>query len=439
MAGEIDIINLFGALSLDATSQEIVTKLVANETALNLIKGLVQSTNTKTLKVDTDHISGAVTITAFPEGQEPLTDAELRAAPVAVTVQFPTSQKVHADSLPLPTDAAKDTTSIDIKNLTSAIKALVESNGTILTALNNKITKMDSDQVTLKNYLGLTDVELRATPLNVDVEFPTSQKIHADVLPLANNAATEVSLAALKAVSDDIKVLTSSIKDLITTNNNTLAAVNTKIVKQDTDNVGGTVAVSGSALPAGAATEATLQALNVISTNIDNAVDAIGTLVTTINNKILKQDTDHIAGVVSVSATSGLTDAQLRAAAVPVLIGEMTLPTGASTEVAVQSLISKADEILTKLNSSLIKVDSDNTGVSLNDFRSAAALRVMNKQQYDANNRLLVANTGSTSVTGTVTVTGTVNALLGNNSPQAWTVNLSRLGFYKTLERITFT
>jgi hypothetical protein len=98
----------------------------------------------------TQPISGSVSITGTAAVSGPLTDTELRATAVPVSGTFwQATQPVSASALPLPTGAATETT---------------------LAAVNGKLPALDSGRLPVvlpAGGGGLTDTELRATPVEV--------------------------------------------------------------------------------------------------------------------------------------------------------------------------------------------------------------------------------------------------------------------------------
>jgi hypothetical protein len=98
----------------------------------------------------TQPISGSVSISGTPTVTGPLTDTQLRATSVPVSGTFwQATQPVSAASLPLPTGAASETT---------------------LAAVNGKLPALDSGRLPVvlpPGGGGLTDTELRATPVQV--------------------------------------------------------------------------------------------------------------------------------------------------------------------------------------------------------------------------------------------------------------------------------
>jgi hypothetical protein len=109
---------------------------------------------------DTQPVSGAVSITGTVAVSGGLTDGQLRAAPVPVSLSFPTTQAVSLATAPLPTGAATSQAQADQAALLNAIN----------TKLGGSLT----------------------------VTFPTTQAISAAALPLPTGAST----AALQATGN---------------------------------------------------------------------------------------------------------------------------------------------------------------------------------------------------------------------------------------------
>lgn len=111
-------------------------------------------TNTE-LRATAVPISGSVSISGTPTVTGPLTDTELRATAVPVSGTFwQATQPVSAASLPLPSGAATETT---------------------LAAVNGKLPSLDSGRLPVvlpPGGGGLTDTELRATPVQVTNSSP---------------------------------------------------------------------------------------------------------------------------------------------------------------------------------------------------------------------------------------------------------------------------
>jgi hypothetical protein len=220
-------------------------------------------------------------------------------------------------------------------------------------------------------------------------------------------------------------------------------------------------------LPAGAATQATLAALNVIADAISTAVAALNTKATTINTGAIAgtvaldaptlaalesitaatgglTNAELRAAAVPVSATfwqatqpvsftwAGLTDAQLRASAVPMSAASLPLPADAAT----QTTLASVDGKLPVLDAGRIPVVLPPGGGGLTDseLRAAAvpvsvagelveaiealrcAVRTLTRTVGltlpDAAGRMRVnLETGTTAVTGTLTGVTTVTTL----------------------------
>ena len=182
--------NAFGEIATAAKQDAQQTTLGAIQVAAdslliaaNAIKVAAEALNTKTTTVNTDAIAGTVALDAptlaalettgvavsnFPATQpisgtvalDAPTLAALETTGVAVS-NFPATQPITAASLPLPTDAATETT---------------------LAAVNAKLPDLDSGRVPVvlpPGSSGLTDFELRAQALAVAAPAGAS--------PLADN------------------------------------------------------------------------------------------------------------------------------------------------------------------------------------------------------------------------------------------------------------
>lgn len=143
------------------------------------IKVAAEALNTKTTAVDTGAIAGTVALDAP-------TLAALETTGVAVS-NFPATQAVSASSLPLPTGAATEST---------------------LSAVNAKLPALDSGRVPVSlppGAGGLTDAELRASPLDVS----------ASALPLPSGAATDATLIAIQETTQSVRELSDTILALL--------------------------------------------------------------------------------------------------------------------------------------------------------------------------------------------------------------------------------
>lgn len=206
---------------------------------------------------------------------------------------------------------------------------------------------------------GLTDAQLRATPVPVSGPLTDAQlraaavPVSAASLPLPTGASTEATLALIKAKTDNLDVVLST---------------RTKPADQQH------VIVDSGALPTGAATAAN-QATEIASlANLDVALstrlkpaDTLTALTTlgTITNVVHVDDNAGsltVDGTVAVSGsvavTGPLTDAQLRASAVPVsgTVAVTGVATAANQATEIASLASIDTKLTAPLSVSLASV-----------------------------------------------------------------------------------
>ena len=214
------------------------------------------------------------------------------------------TQPVSATALPLPTGAATEAT---------------------LSALNTKTPALGQALDT-----GSVPVVLTASQVSALAPLST-QPISATALPLPNMAATDQLQVIGNSSLGDITANTNAIANLV-------SQVRTEIINLDND-LNGTpaVQVSSSVLPTGSSTSALQTSGNASLTSIDGKIPA-GLTVTTGRLQV-----ELPAG----SATSGLTDTQLRATPVPVSNASLPLPTGAATETTLSALNSKVTAVNT--------------------------------------------------------------------------------------------
>ena len=238
--------------------------------------------------------------------------------PVAIASNQ-TALPVSAASLPLPAGAATEATLVLVKAKTDNLDVLLSS----------------------RAVTGLTDAQLRASAVPVSgIFFQVTQPVSAASLPLPAGAATEATLALIKAKTDNLDVALST-----RAGDRTTAAAPFAVRLSDGAVFITTLPVSVASLPlpAGAATEATLATrateatLALIKAKTDNLDVALSTRAVT-------GLTDAQLRATAVPVSGPLTDAQLRAAAVPVSAASLPLPAGAATE-ATLALIKNTDGI----------------------------------------------------------------------------------------------
>lgn len=135
-------------------------------------------------------------------------------------------------------------------------------------------------------------------------------------------------------------------------------------------------------LPAGAATEATLA--------------------------LIKAKTDNLDVALSTRAVTGLTDAQLRATAVPISAASLPLPAGAATETTLASRLSKAD-FEARINTLGQKTMANGTPVVIASDQSAVAVKSAAAAQVDGHSVSIGATTDADTA---LTVIGRLKQLV---------------------------
>ena len=144
------------------------TALTALKASVDALSAKIAACNTNSVALDSSTLAALESINAAISG-------------TVVVQNFPATQQVSATSLPLPTGAATEST---------------------LAGVSAKMPALESGRIPVvlpAGGGGLTDTQLRAAPVPVDVEFPTTQAVSATALPLPDGAATETTLAAVSA------------------------------------------------------------------------------------------------------------------------------------------------------------------------------------------------------------------------------------------------
>lgn len=190
--------------------------------------------------------------------------------------------------------------------------------------------------------------------IRVDPTGTTTQPVSVASMPLPTGAATEVTLgtrateatlALVKAKTDNIDVLLSTrateatlatrlAEATFTARINTLgqkAMAASTPVAFASDQSALAITAASLPLPTGAATAAlqTQPGVDIGDVTVNNAAGASAVNIQDGGNSITVDGTVGISGTVPVSGP--LTDAQLRAAAVPISAASLPLPTGAAT------------------------------------------------------------------------------------------------------------
>lgn len=259
--------------------------------------------------------------TPIPVSHSGLTDDQLRATRVPVDPgagPFP----VSASALPLPTGAATEATLASLASTSGSPgdAAWVSGNGTVI-ALLKKIASSGAAS-------GLTDAQLRATPVPVDTGV-----VHVIIDSGGGGGGGGLTDTELRATP--VPVDTGVVHVIIDSGGGGGGGGLT-----DTELRATAVAVSVASLPlpSGAATSANQASILAgIGAPSDAAATTTGSLIAQARRIAnLLAGTLTVSGTVAVSGTvpvSGpLTDTQLRASAVPISVASLPLPTGAATE-----------------------------------------------------------------------------------------------------------
>lgn len=254
---------------------------------------------------------------------------------------------------------------------------------------------------------GLSDAQLRAAAVPVSgTFFQTTQPVSAVSLPLPAGAATQATLALLATDSGLASVfarqsdgtaktlLRGSAKGTTVAGDITSTPVDANTQAVDVA-VKGTAAVSGTfwqatqpvsaaslPLPAGASTEATLA--------------------------LIKAKTDNLDVLLSTRAVTGLTDAQLRASAVPISAASLPLPAGAATEATLAAMSAKlpatlGQKAMAASEAVVIASDQSNLPVQIKDSARVRCLFIFRTVAPAIADTLLTLNKSldSTETTGT--------------------------------------
>lgn len=375
-----------GNASLASIDSKLTSPLQIESTDLD-IRDLAFSTD----KVD---VSGsAVSVTNFPASQDVVVTSSALPTGAATLVeqQIQTSQLDSIDTSLLSIDSkltspiTVQATNLDTRDLTF-ISDKVDVTGSTVALDSTTLAALENINVTVLN-----EVEVKN-----DVGNPLSVTMASS--PLPTGAATEATLADLNSkvvtVDTDNVIIVSTVlaPDAATETEQQaqtalLTNIDTNLIKADTDNV----TVIASALPTGAATLSEQQSqtgqldtmvsqlasidskltspITIQATNLDIRDLAFATDKVDVSNSVVALDAATLAALENTTVTvsnPGLTDAELRAAPVPVsgsvsvsnfpasqdvVVTSSTLPTGAATSA-----------LQTTANASLSSIDSKLTG-----------------------------------------------------------------------------
>lgn len=185
---------------------------------------------------------------------------------------------VTVDTTGLATEAKQDDIIAELQDVNTAVADV--STETTLSALNAKVTAVDTGDVTISSSALPTGAATESTlsTLNAKVTAVDTGDVTISSSALPTGAATESTISALNAKvtavdTGDVTVSASALPTGAATEatvatlatESSLSALNAKVTAVDT----GDVTVSASALPTGAATESTLSSLNAKVTAVD--------------------------------------------------------------------------------------------------------------------------------------------------------------------------
>jgi len=402
--------NLFGDLALDTSVTAVKTSVDAVKTKLDT--GI-------TVSLDSTSLSALESITAVG----PLTDTQLRATPIvisdgagSITVDGTVS---ISGSVPVTGTFWQTTQPVSLANVPLATGA---STSTLQTTGNTSLASIDTKLSGSISVTGpLTDIQLRATALPVS----------ATTLPLPTGAATQTTLAAIDTKLGSTLTVTGTLTDTQLRATPVPVSISGSIpvtiasAIEITNDVGNAIPVSGTVtanagtgFQTNALTDAQLRATAVPvsgSVTLNSGTAAIGKL--TANDGIDIGDVTINNASLAVTGTFWQATQPISAAALP-------LPTGAATATLQSTGNTSLAAIDTKLGSTL----TVNTGLSqgLTDAQlRATAVPVsgtltVNTGLTDAQLRatpiVISDGAGSITVDGTVELGATSLAALENTT-----------------------
>jgi hypothetical protein len=212
-----------------------------------------------------------------------------------------------------------------------------------------------------------TALDILADTTSIDAKTPAlGQAVAAASVPVVLTAAQVSTLTPQTNALTDTQLRASAVPVSVSglplptgaATEATLSALNTKVIAVDT----GAVVVSSSVLPSGAATSANQTTANSSLSSIDTKTPALGQALAAASTPVVLT-----AAQISTLTpqTNALTDTQLRASAVPVSLTSTPLASGAATSA------NQATEI-----ASLASIDTKLVQTSLNFGVATGAIRV---------------------------------------------------------------
>lgn len=221
-AAAIDLSTVEASLAaIDANTDQIEVKLDAGNISIanvdvntDGLEALQTTANASLSSIDADTTTIASDTTSL-DAKIPAQGAALTAASTPVNIASDQTVPVSAASLPLPTGAATETTLNDIKTNTSD-----NATETTLAALNTKVTAVDTtgkateakqdvgntslstiagDTTSIDGKIPAQGAALTAASTPVNIASDQTVPVSAASLPLPTGAATEATLSALNA------------------------------------------------------------------------------------------------------------------------------------------------------------------------------------------------------------------------------------------------
>lgn len=311
------------------------------------VRRVVKIDTDGTLKVDGSGVTQPVSISGSVPVTGPLTDAQLRATAVPVS----------AASLPLPTGAATETTLNSVKTAVELIDNTVATDNTTAPAnalVVGGVTAGGVFQTFETNGSGHLNIADGGGSITVDGTVTANAgtgtfAVSAASLPLPTGAATEATLSAINTKTPALgqALMAASQPVVIASNQSTVP-----------------VSAASLPLPSGAATSALQTTGNTSLSSIDTKTPALGQALMAASQPVViasNQSAISVTGpltdaqlrATAVPVSGPLTDTQLRATAVPVSAASLPLPTGAATAANQATGNASLASIDTKLTSPL--------------------------------------------------------------------------------------
>lgn len=247
---------------------------------------------------------------------------------------------------------------------------------------------------------GLTDAQLRAAKVPVNISTTSGQALTANGVAGALDVFVNNTSVPVRGDGVNATAVTS----------NTLLVSGSDAGTQRNLNVDSTgklnVNVSSTVLPPGAATEATLS-------SIDSKLTSPLAVTGPLTDAQLRATAVPVSGTVS---TGGLTDAQLRATAVPVSVSSSALPAGAATEATLSALNAK----VTAVNTGAVVISSGSVAVSNFPATQPVSVAATLTTSEEKSNTATLSNVASSasSVTLLSSNASRMNATFYNDSTQ---------------------